>query len=216
MDKSDQAQTEPDTLDLRRFNSAGLLPIPGCARTWASFLSMTSPGAGRLGLDIHRLLRDWARRWGLRRFEQSVRVEWSQRLRRSLGRVHLERRVVRLSADLTMAPIAILLEVLCHEVAHLAARDLHGRRCQPHGPEWVALVRAAGFEPRRRIPWSTPSSPIRLAATRPRQFMHRCPLCQLQRMARRPVPQWRCAACVAAGLPGRLEITPRLCTSAHD
>jgi predicted SprT family Zn-dependent metalloprotease len=107
-----------------------------------------------------------------------------------------------------MAPSAMLFEVLCHESAHLAARDLYGRRCQPHGPEWVALVRAAGFEPRRRIPWAAPSPPPQRLAARRRRYIHRCPVCQLQRIAWRPIRAWRCAACVAAGLPGRLEISP--------
>ncbi|HLE72474.1 MAG TPA: hypothetical protein VJH87_22540 [Vicinamibacteria bacterium] len=52
--------------------------------------------------------------------------------------------------------------VLCHEIAHLATRELHG---------------------------------------------HRCPVCQLFRAARRLMSRWRCAACVASGLEGRLSIT---------
>src|SRR5215470_20438026 len=134
---------------------------------------MTPTGGATLEADVQGLLRVCADRWGLQGLEQRVRIEWSHRFRRSLGRVHLERRVVRLSAELAVAPITVLLEVLCHEVAHLAARDLHGHCCQPHGPEWVALVRAAGFEPRRRIPWSAPSPPARRAAARRRQYIHR-------------------------------------------
>ena len=151
-------------------------------------------------------LQKWGARWGLRGLERSVRVEWSRRLSRSLGRVHIGRRIIRLSAQLSTAPPSILREVLCHEVAHLAARDLHGRRCQPHGPEWMALVRAAGFEPRRRVPWSAPTMTSTQRSSPRRQFIHRCPVCHFQRSAWRPVRQWRCAACVAAGLAGRLEI----------
>jgi hypothetical protein len=40
-----------------------------------------------------------------------------------------------------------------------------------------------------------------------RQYIHRCPVCHLQRIAWRRVRQWRCAACVEAGPPGRLEIS---------
>jgi predicted SprT family Zn-dependent metalloprotease len=167
---------------------------------------MTRAGSRAIEMKIQALLRDCGHRWGLQGFEQSVRVEWGRRFRRSLGRIHLERRVVRLSAALAAGPITVLLEVLCHEIAHLAARDLYGRR-QPHGPEWVALVRVAGFEPRRRIPWSALSPPSQRAVAPRRQYIHRCPVCQLQRIAWRPVRQWRCAACVAAGLSGRLEIS---------
>jgi predicted SprT family Zn-dependent metalloprotease len=120
-----------------------------------------------------------------------VQVEWGRQFRRSLGRVHLDRRLVRLSVELAAAPIAVLHEVLCHEVAHLAARDLHGRHCQPHGPEWMTLVRTAGFEPRRRIPWSAPSAPSRRTPTRRRRYIHHCPVCQLQRIAWRPAARCR-------------------------
>ena len=168
---------------------------------------MTPAGGGTIEMSMQALLRDCAGRWGLQGFERRVRIEWSHRFRRSLGRVHLERRVVRLSAELAVAPITVLLEVLCHEAAHLAARDRYGRRCQPHGPEWVAFVRAAGFEPRRRIPWSATSPQARRTAARRPQYIHRCPVCQFRRAAWRPVRQWRCAACVAAGLPGQLEIS---------
>lgn len=188
----------------RGLRAAGAVPPhPGCA----SVLTMMPTGGGTIEANIQGLLRDCGDRWGLRGFGQTLRIEWSRRLRRSLGRVHLERRVVRLSAELAVAPVALLREVLCHEIAHLAVRDLHGHRCQAHGPEWVALVRAAGFEPRRRIPWPVSSPSSRPTAARTRRYVHRCPVCQLRRTASRPVPQWRCAACVAVGLPGRLEIS---------
>jgi len=38
-------------------------------------------------------------------------------------------------------------------------------------------------------------------------YDHWCPVCQSSRVGRRPVKAWRCAACVAAGLDGKLEIT---------
>jgi predicted SprT family Zn-dependent metalloprotease len=168
---------------------------------------MTSARGRSLEISIHSLLLDCGIRWGLPGFEKTLRVEWSRRFCRSLGRVHLERRVVRVSAELEVAPLTLLLEVLCHEAAHLAVRDLHRRRCQPHGPEWVALIRAAGFEPRRRIPWSTPPAPSKRAIGRRRRYVHRCPVCHFQRTASRPVGRWRCGTCLAAGLPGQLEIS---------
>jgi len=159
-------------------------------------------------VNIHGLLQDWGLQWGLPDLARSVRVEWGRRFRRSLGRVHLDRRVVRVAVELAIAPTEVLREVICHEVAHLAARDLNGRHCRPHGPEWAALVRAVGFKPRRQIPWpAATSSPGRPTAGR-RRYIHRCPVCQLHWTAGRPVQQWRCPACVAAGLSGQLEITP--------
>ncbi|MGH7333365.1 MAG: SprT-like domain-containing protein [Candidatus Rokuibacteriota bacterium] len=175
-------------------------------RRCVSVLHMPPTGSETLEVNRHGLLQDWGHRWGLPALGQSVQVEWGRRFRRSLGRVHLDRRLVRLSAELAAAPITVLHEVLCHEVAHLAARDLHGRHCQPHGPEWVTLVRAVGFEARPRIPWSAPPSPSHRIAPR-RRYVHHCPVCHFQRAAGRPVRQWRCAECVAVGLSGRLEIS---------
>jgi predicted SprT family Zn-dependent metalloprotease len=170
---------------------------------------MTPTGSRTIEQNVLALLGHWGHRWGLPGFSQTVRIEWARRFRRSLGRVHLDRRVVRLSEALAVAPPEVLLEVLCHEIAHLAASDLHGRHCRPHGPEWAALVRAAGFEPRRRIPWSLPRPPsAQQTAARVRRYIHRCPVCQLHWTAGRPVRQWRCAPCVAAGLSGHLDITP--------
>jgi hypothetical protein len=51
---------------------------------------------------------------------------------------------------------------------------------------------------------------IRSARPRPGPvFVHRCPVCGLTRSARRPNPRWRCVACIAAGLEGRLLVTTR-------
>ena len=105
------------------------------------------------------------------------------------------------------APDGLLQEVLCHEMAHLAARELHGRNVRPHGPEWKALMTSAGFEPRTRLP--SPNGAPRPGRRRraPYVYVHRCPVCQLLRPARRLMSRWRCAACVASGLEGRLTIT---------
>ena len=107
-----------------------------------------------------------------------------------------------------MAPVEVLREVLSHEIAHIAVRDLHGVGRRPHGPEWMALVRAAGFEPQKRIAWSSGSRTPNASAIQRPNYLHRCPVCQLRRIARRPVRHWRCAACVTAGLSGRLDIGP--------
>jgi predicted SprT family Zn-dependent metalloprotease len=71
---------------------------------------------------------------------------------RSLGRCHPERRLIRLASWLREAPDVLLAEVLCHEVAHVAVHELHGSDCRPHGSEWKALMRTAGYPARTRIP----------------------------------------------------------------
>jgi ribosomal protein L37AE/L43A len=67
-------------------------------------------------------------------------------------------------------------------------------------------VRAAGFTPRTKLP-APPGT--RAPRRKPRHdfYLHRCPICHQSRTARRVVRRWRCAACVAAGLPGELVVT---------
>jgi len=103
-------------------------------------------------LDLSVPVAAWAQVWDLPGLESRLRVSFSTRMWRSLGRCQPERRVIRLAAWLRAAPAALLAEVLCHEVAHVAVHELHGRSCRPHGAEWKALMRAAGFQARARIP----------------------------------------------------------------
>ena len=94
----------------------------------------------------------WLHLWSTPDLATRTTIEWSPRLTRSLGRCYPERRLIRLAAFLEESENALLEEVLCHELAHLAARELHGRHIRPHGSEWKALMRAAGFEPKTRLP----------------------------------------------------------------
>ena len=48
----------------------------------------------------------------------------------------------------------------------------------------------------------------RLHGRKPRpRWLHRCPVCQAQRIGFRSVPEWRGSACLGAGLSGDLVIT---------
>jgi predicted SprT family Zn-dependent metalloprotease len=159
---------------------------------------------------LTRRLARWGELWGLPDLARRVTVEWSPRFRRSLGRAFPRQGKVRLSTSLLSAPTALLHEALCHEVAHIAVGELYTSRCRPHGPEWAKLVLQAGFEPRTRL--AAGQAPLRQPSARRRPAslcLHRCPVCHARRIARRPVPGWRCAACVSAGLSGRLEIVRR-------
>jgi len=158
--------------------------------------------------DLQAHVARWGRLWGLPDLPDRVTVSFSRRQRVALGRCLPARGVVRLNARLLECPHALLVEVLCHEAAHVAAYLLHGR-CRPHGAEWKALMRAAGYAPAARA-----QLPAEIEATlrpprRPRVYEHRCPVCRAVRLARRPVPQWRCAACLAAGRDGRIVIHRR-------
>jgi SprT protein len=91
-------------------------------------------------------------------------------------------------------------------MAHLAARELYGRSVRPHGAEWKALMANAGFEPRTHLPHPNGATKRRKRRA-PYVYVHRCPVCQFSRTARRLMSRWRCAECVASGLEGLLTIT---------
>ena len=109
------------------------------------------------------------------------------------------------------------------------SRDARGRPCRarhegrphPPGTPRTRMARADGprrLPRRKRRPLALPQrrrpEPQQKRQPTPRTqssfaYDHWCPVCQSSRQARRPVKAWRCAACVAAGLDGRLEITRR-------
>jgi SprT protein len=165
--------------------------------------------------SLEARIRGWATRWGVPGLERRVDVQLSKRLRTSLGRCVPSRGLVRLNRNLLKLQPGLLEEVLCHELAHVAVFERYGPRCRPHGPEWAALMRAAGLTPRLR---ARLSQDVERLVTRDAQrrpvYEHHCPVCQATRLARRRVPQWRCAACLRAGLNGRLLIEKRLGASA--
>lgn len=150
----------------------------------------------------------WGALWGVPGLERRVGVRFSARLTASFGRATPARRSVRLAVVLRGGPPAFLAEVLCHEVAHVAAWEIHGDGIRPHGREWKALMRLAGYRPSTRL---TP--PPGLALPRPRRrrrrrylYDHRCERCGWSRLARAVVRRWRCPPCAAAGREGRLAI----------
>ena len=165
--------------------------------------------------DIRGEVRSWLALWGVPELEGRLRIEWSWRLRRSLGRAFPQRCLVRLSPLLLDSPRELLLEAVCHEVAHVAV-PLLSRSSRPHGRAWNELMQAARFVPRIRVPIAaklppkaTPTSTThRESVPARRLYLHACPICHLRRIAKRSIPRWRCRACLDAGLNGHLTITP--------
>lgn len=149
------------------------------------------------------LLESWGRLWGVPDLASRVRVRFEPRLRRSLGRCRPADGRIALHPDLRES--GLLSEVLCHEAAHVAAHLLHGPGAKPHGAEWRGLVEAAGHPAAVRLRFGDAPPPRRSTST----WVHRCPVCQMERTARRPVPVWRCRACVEAGLDGALVVERR-------
>jgi predicted SprT family Zn-dependent metalloprotease len=153
---------------------------------------------------LRRLIVRFQRRWG-RIGRDGLSVEVSDRLRRSLGSFSRRTRTVRLSSALFQRGHATLLaEVVCHELAHALVHERFGGK-RPHGREWRDLVARAGFEPLVRVSIKSPKSSSFHGRAR-QVWVHRCPVCQMSRRASLRVQRWRCAACVAAGLEGKLEI----------
>jgi predicted SprT family Zn-dependent metalloprotease len=130
-------------------------------------------------------------------------VESSPRLRTSLGRAYPRLRLVRLHARLDGDLAHLRDEILVHEAAHIAAAILHGPRIRPHGPEWRALVLAAGYAPH-----ATHRAPLPVRRRRRRSYRHYCRVCGYRYFARTTNRRWRCPVCIQAGYSGRLEVLP--------
>jgi predicted SprT family Zn-dependent metalloprotease len=155
---------------------------------------------------LRSLIAHWGAAWGLPDLADQVSISFSRRLTKSLGRCRPSTGRVTLRADLKQENPERLAEVLCHEVAHVAAFRLFGRAAAPHGAKWKQLVASAGYPPEVRARDVTPSqSPVHQPSpTLP--YEHRCPVCQNVRYSRRPVGRWRCAECLDAGLSGEFVI----------
>lgn len=158
--------------------------------------------------DLRKLVRPWALVWGLPGLEHRLRISFSARLSRSLGRCTPRTGRIALHRALCTASNSRVSEVLCHEAAHVAAYELFGRTARPHGPEWAALVTAAGFQPKRKTADPNTLTP-KLSHPPSKLFEHLCPVCQVTWLARRRMSRWRCTYCLADGLAGELVITER-------
>jgi predicted SprT family Zn-dependent metalloprotease len=136
-------------------------------------------------------------------------------LRRTLGRFSPRKGQIELSPAV-LSP-GVLTDVLVHEAAHAALALGHTKSGRPHGAEWRQFMALAGSAHARAARWCRRTEQNAASQSNATQrkpgtsfrYDHWCPVCQASRTARRPVRAWRCAACVAAGLPGRLEITRR-------
>lgn len=154
-----------------------------------------------------RLAPEWSTTWGVPDLRREVRLELSHRMRSSLGGFYAQGRVIRIADTLLEAPPPLLQEVLCHEAAHAAVEILHGGRARSHGREWRELMRRVGLEPRVHVPGAELGQASQRAARKRWVWRHRCPHCRAERIAGRPVRQWRCRPCQSAGGDGKLKVT---------
>ncbi len=70
-------------------------------------------------------------------------LEWSRRMRRTLGRAFPAERRIRLSAWLDESQVG---DTLRHELAHIAVGG--STRARPHGAQWRAWAKRLGADPR--------------------------------------------------------------------
>jgi len=160
--------------------------------------------------EIRTLIDGWGERWGLPGLAARVTVETSPRMRRMLGSCDPARGRVKLNLLLFHEDNRdLLLETLCHEVAHAAAYRIHGRRVRPHGREWRALLTAAGFPPRARIPVAEIGGALPPRRRAPYLYRHVCRDCARVFTARRTDRRWRCRPCSEAGRSGLFTVLRR-------
>jgi predicted SprT family Zn-dependent metalloprotease len=150
----------------------------------------------------------WSRQWGIPSLARDVSIDLNPRLRTAVARCCRDRNLVELGPRF-LALRTRKAEVLAHELAHAAVTRLFGSHVRPHGAEWRALVRAVGFIPRIRLVGPCPAvrETVRKRVALEQHFEHRCPTCQMVRVARRRVSGWRCRRCIADGLAGTLVVS---------
>lgn len=146
----------------------------------------------------------YARLWNFPELEEVVSLRFSARLTKTWARTNLSTNTITLASELR-GDRERLNDVLCHELAHVVSHERVGRAEGPHGPTWRRLVLDGGGDPSVRL--ADRNAATTKADGVPRRFLHRCPVCDFSRIARRPIPAWRCADCVAAGLGGELIVT---------
>lgn len=153
-----------------------------------------------------RYLETWAGLWDVPDLPDKVTIDFNPRLRTSLGRCSPQSRSIALHPALRDGDPDLRAQVLCHEFAHLAVWELHGPQAAPHGTEWRRLVEVAGYDPSVRLD-GRGEVPESRAEPPEHRYRHTCPVCHFSRTARRPVANWRCPECRAAGMEGRLRIS---------
>lgn len=147
-------------------------------------------------------LRSLAKLWKHPRIAK-LQIEVNRRLTSTVARCVTGGDVIELSPAAARRGTRLQKEVVCHEAAHSVVWERYGRAARPHGAEWRALVRAAGFEPKATL---VRCGERRRPATDTAAFRHVCPVCQFSKRAKHRMSRWRCPECRAVGLEGALRI----------
>jgi predicted SprT family Zn-dependent metalloprotease len=134
---------------------------------------------------------------------RALEIQVNPRLRATVARCVASKGVIEISPSVPRRTMTSQREIVCHEAAHYVVWRRFGGAARPHGPEWAALVSAAGFQPKAKaIKCGTAGERRRAASV----FRHVCPVCQFCKRAKRRMSRWRCPECRAVGLEGALRI----------
>jgi predicted SprT family Zn-dependent metalloprotease len=94
-------------------------------------------------------LREWSVLWNYTALPRTLNIVFNQAETSVMGTCHVASDTVFLSGALLQPQNeSLLLETLCHEASHWMAFRRFGLGIEPHGPEWQAYMRRAGYEPR--------------------------------------------------------------------
>ena len=132
-----------------------------------------------------------------------VKIASNSRLTSTVARYVIGADVIELSSWAASRSVRLQREMICHEAAHCVVWDRYGSSARPHGPEWAALIRAAGFGPKATLVRCGERHRRRTPAA---AFRHVCQVCHFSKRAKRRMPTWRCPECRAVGLDGVLRI----------
>jgi predicted SprT family Zn-dependent metalloprotease len=152
-------------------------------------------------IQFHALSK-WAAIWCTPELPVRVEVAFSSRMTKSLGRARPLTGKILLNSKLRLAPCGLLLEVLCHEAAHVAVFLKHGLQAKPHGAEWRELVGLAGYQPMTSLHCGLMDYDAKpRASVRPAKLhRYRCPVCQEDFFVRKKSSRLCCGPCFDAGI----------------
>ena len=168
----------------------------------------TASGMSGLPGRIVSALKRFGAAWGLPDLNTRLSVEFSVRMRRSLGTARVRRSSIRLNQLLKKPENRRLLqETLCHEAAHVAAVLLHGHRVKPHGPQWRQLVAKAGFPARTSIDPKVVVGHVPAPNRQRKRYRYFCPACNRSCYKSVRASHYRCAACLSSGRSGKFIVS---------
>ena len=128
-------------------------------------------------------------------------IMFNQSLTSTLARWMPPSNALEISTAAGSRDLGTLREIISHEAAHVVVWERSGRGARPHGPEWAALMRAAGFEARATLI----RCGYRQSVANSVRVRHFCTVCHFSKLGKRRMPRWRCPECRVFGLEGQLE-----------